>query len=146
MKKVALILLAFGISFLRADPTNISIGNVAVVLPAPDNYFRCDGKSKDIDAILLAHVPSMNRELAWYCDEDDLAKIFANRDPSLSRFLDAQVRTSLQDIDLTDQVFNQLKQALKKNMGDDVLREKSAQAAETLSQNLSRACLQNQKD
>ena len=93
---------------------------------------------KGVDAIELAHMPPTNQELAFYCDEDDLAKLSASQDPTFSRFFDAQIRLSLKNKDYSDQEFNTIKQALRKYVGDDQLEEKSKKAADTFSQQLSK--------
>jgi len=108
------------------------------MVPAPDGYFRCDGKVRDVDVILLAHIPTTNQELAFYCDEDDLAKASSSQNPSFSRFFDVQVRASLKNKDYSDQEFNDIKQSLKKLVGDDQLGDLSTQATETVSQKLSK--------
>ncbi len=138
MKTLFLIFLASCISLAKADSTNFSLGDASVVVPAPDGYFRCDGKVRGVDVIALAHIPTTNQELAFYCDENDLAKVSAGRDPSFSRFFDVQVRVSLKNKDYSDQEFNDIKQALKKFVGDDQLGELSTQTAEAVSQKLAK--------
>ena len=138
MKKLVLVSLALCISLAKAGPPNIPIGTASVVLPAPDSYVRCDGKSKAVDAMLSSHLLSTNLELAFFCDRDDLVKIGTGRDPSFSRFFDAQVRVSLKDKDYRDPEFNDIKQSLRKYVGDDQVGEPGAQAAETVARELSK--------
>lgn len=138
MKTFGFIFLAFCFAFARGDSTNFSLGDASVLVPAPDGYFRCDGKIKEVDAVVLAHIPPTNQILAFYCDEDDWAKISAGQDPSFSRFFDTQVRASLKNKDYSDPEFKEIKQSLKKFVGDDQVGELSAQASEKVSQKLAK--------
>lgn len=138
MKTLVLIFLASCFSLAKADSTSFSLGDASIVVPAPEGYFRCDGKIRDVDVIVLAHIPPTNRELAFYCDADDLAKLSAGHDPSFPRFFDVQVRVSLKNKDYSDREFNAIKEALKKLVGDDQLGELSTQTAEAVSQKLAK--------
>jgi hypothetical protein len=109
------------------------------VLPAPDNYYRCDGKDKDMDKVLQAMAPPTTRVLAVYCNEKDLANLFAGQFPDFDRVCDAGVGVSSQNTSVTDQSFDEEKQLLKAQFSTHQIDDKFSNGVNAEAQRLSKS-------
>jgi hypothetical protein len=68
----------------------VSIAGSSILLPAPERYYRLDGKSPKWDAFSRARLAPGNRLLAEYASERDLADILKGDYPELKRSCNAQ--------------------------------------------------------
>ncbi len=96
-----------------AEDKMVSVGGINIVLPAPEGFFRYDGKSAKVDASSQQTTASGNRLLAEFSPEDTLADVLADRFPISERFFNAQSVRSVESLAVTPAVFNEMKPVLR---------------------------------
>lgn len=121
---VLFIFIYLGMSSSKGDDATYAIGSLFVHIPPPEKFYRCDGKSDKVDRLLNSFIAPGNRDVAVFCDENDLAKVMGDQTPSFGRYFTVQVRQSLENEDITNSEFASVQNKLKESVGDVIAGDK----------------------
>jgi hypothetical protein len=122
------------------EMSTVNVGDTSIALPAPEGFFRYDGRSKKVDQMQQGSLTAGNRLLASFGSEDDLAQTLADTYPKLERNFNAQSVKKLEEVSIFPDRFNDLKSAIRTQM-DSVrqkLGDKIAEIENNMSLNLSK--------
>jgi hypothetical protein len=126
---------------VHADSTTVSVGGSSISLPAPEGFFRYDGKSAKVDAFEQQFTPATNRLLASFGSEEAVAEVLLNHLPrKIDREFSAQTVRSIESHTFTPASFNQMKPELRNSLSST---EKYRSLVEALERNASVAISQN---
>jgi hypothetical protein len=114
----------------------ISVGGTVISLPAPDGFFRYDGKSAKVDTFEQQFVSATNRLLATFGSEETLGGVLKDQVPQSERHFAAESERSLETRDITASLFAQLKPSLRRTVSSP-LDEKYRSVIEEMESNAS---------
>src|SRR5205814_9799857 len=96
------------------EVTTIRVADTAVRIPAPEGFFRYDGKHPEVDKIAIRLVGS-NRLLAAYSSQEDLKRALNGRYPKLERHFSVQTDPKLEAVAFDSELFGLLKQRMRQD-------------------------------
>ncbi len=102
----------------------VSIAGSSIILPAPERYYRIDGKSPKWDAFSRTRLAPSNRLLAEYASEHDLADILKGDYPELKRSCNAQSIRALEGITISSSMFEELKGTVRSDLQQAIEKAK----------------------
>ena len=126
----------------RGETVTVYVANIPIALPAPEGFFRCDGKSTKVDRMQQSLIGASNRLLASFGSEDDLAQTLKDTYPKLERNFNAQSVKKFEEVSVTSAGFTDLKTTLRTSMDStrqklgDMFAEIESSASSTLSKDL----------
>ena len=94
----------------------ISVGGATISLPAPDGFFRYDGKSAKVDSFEQQFVSATNRLLAIFGSEETLGEVLMDKIPKSERHFAAESERTLETRNITASLFAQLKPSLRQTV------------------------------
>jgi len=109
---------------MSASREEVTVGGQTIRLPAPAGFERVDGLDAEADRMIESLLPDSNRYLARF-------KPIKPNDLGTERSFNAQVLKSLEDREIGDRTFSEMKQSTKKELDQarDALRQEIAKAA-----------------
>lgn len=108
----------------------VNVGGTWILLPAPEGFFRYDGRSPKIDQYQNALASAGNNRLvATFGSESVLTDVLKNAFPSLDRYFAVQTVRDVEKDKMTESMFAEFKRMLR-SQADALVRESSRQAAQ----------------
>ena len=118
----------------------VSVGGIPIALPAPDGFFRYDGKSVKVDRFEQSFLDKNGRFLAMFGSEEVLADVLSEHIPKPGRRFSAQADTNLEVLAITPTYFAELKPEIRKSFAtnpeilSEAVKELESGAASALPQ------------
>jgi hypothetical protein len=106
----------------NAEDATISVGGTSIALPAPEGFFRYDGKSAKIDALEQRLLAASNRLLAAFGSEETLADVLLDHLPKIERQFRAQSERSLESVTVTPVSFNKMKPEIRNTVSSQAAK------------------------
>lgn len=103
-----------------SDVVTVDVGGVAIRIPAPEGFYRIDGRNAEYDNVLQASLSRLDRRLAMFGSEVDLADLLSGRWPTReggNLAFDAQVSRAMERIAISRHEFQGLKREQKEQLG-----------------------------
>jgi hypothetical protein len=121
---LAVACLFLAVQIVSADDTTVSVGGTSITLPAPEGFFRYDGKSAKIDTFVQKPLAASGiRLLAIFGSEETLADVLLDQFPKIARNFSAQTPVSLESSQFTSTSFSEMKPELRNTLSSMKYRD-----------------------
>ena len=97
------------------------VADTLVRIPAPDGFFRYDGRHPEVDKI-ARRIVGTKRLVAAYSSRQDLEQALSGRYPRLERHFSVQTNPELESETIDSELFDLLKQKLRQDFADGLAK------------------------